>query len=293
MNRRYFQFAIALLWLAIPLVALEYWRVWDQLPGYMATHFNAAGQANGWMPRGVAFKFGLGVMAFLLAIFTPLLWFMSRRKADLSSWAMLGFCAIVLAFMVAGNQAILSHSLRGTPVRPDSMLIILPVAVILLIALFLGTKRDHPLPPSDLIAEETHSGRGWSLLLIPALIGPAIAAALVPVMALRLSMAVIGLIGIAATAMAWSGFQYRFLRHGVEIRTLGFRLRSIPRQQILGYDVESWGALRGYGIRGVGDCRAYVWGNKVVHIKTSNGEVFLGHSDPQRIVRDLDQVMSH
>jgi hypothetical protein len=35
-----------------------------------------------------------------------------------------------------------------------------------------------------------------------------------------------------------------------------------------------------------------VWGNKVVHIKTSNGEVFLGHSDPQRIVRDLDRVMS-
>ncbi len=292
MNRRVFQFAIALLWLAIPLVALEYRRVWDQLPASMATHFNAAGQANGWMPRDIALKFGLGIMAFLLAIFTPLLWFMSRRKADISSWAMLGFCGVILGFMVAGNQAILNHSLQGTPVRPDAMLIVLPVAVVLLIAIFLGVKREHPLPPSELLAEETHSGRAWSLLLVPGLIGPAIAAALVPVTALRLSMATIGLIGIAATAMAWSGFQYRFLRHGVEIRTLGFRLRSIPRQQILGYDVESWGALRGYGIRGVGDCRAYVWGNKVVHIKTSNGEVFLGHNDPQRIVRDLDQVMS-
>ena len=292
MNRRYFQFAIALLWLAVPLVALEYGRVWDQLPAHMATHFNAAGQANGWMPRDVALKFGLGVMAFLLAVFTPLLWFMSRRNVDLSSWAMLGFCAVVLGFMVAGNQAILNHSLQGTPVRPDSMLIVLPVAAALLIAIFLGTKRDRPLPPSELLAEETHSGRGWSLLLVPALIGPAIAAALVPVTALRFSMAIIGLIGIAATAMAWSGFQYRFLRHGIEIRTLGFRLRSIPRQQILGYDVESWGALRGYGIRGVGNCRAYVWGNQVVHIKTSKGEVFMGHSDPQRIVHDLDRVMS-
>jgi len=290
MNRRFLQFAIALLWLAIPVVAFEYWSVWDQLPAQMATHFNAAGQANGWMSREVALEFGLGIMVFLLAIFTPLLWYMTRRTVDPSSWAMFGFCAIVLGFMVTGNQAILNHSLQGTPVRPDAMLIALPVAVVLLIAIFLGAKRDHPLPPSELIAEETHSGRGWSLLLVPALIGPAIAAALVPVTALRLSMAVIALIGIAATAMAWSGFQYRFLRHGVEVRTLGFRLRSIPRQQILSYDIESWGALRGYGIRGVGDCRAYVWGNKVVHIKTSNGEVFLGHSDPDKIVHDLDLV---
>jgi hypothetical protein len=28
----------------------------------------------------------------------------------------------------------------------------------------------------------------------------------------------------------------------------------------------------------------------VVHIRTSNGEIFLGHSDPERIVRDLDMV---
>jgi hypothetical protein len=50
--------------------------------------------------------------------------------------------------------------------------------------------------------------------------------------------------------------------------------------------------LRGYGIRGVGNSRAYVLGNKVVHIRTSNGDIFLGHSDPERIVHDLDRVMS-
>jgi hypothetical protein len=90
--------------------------------------------------------------------------------------------------------------------------------------------------------------------------------------------------------MAWSGFQYRFLRHGVEIRMLGFRLRSIPKQSIVSYAIEPWTLIRGYGIRGIGSTRAYVWCNKVVHIKTSNGEVFLGHSDPERIVRDLDLV---
>ncbi len=48
--------------------------------------------------------------------------------------------------------------------------------------------------------------------------------------------------------------------------------------------------MGGYGIRGIGDRRAYVWGNRGVRIKTSEGEVFLGHSEPEKIVRDLDLI---
>lgn len=146
---------------------------------------------------------------------------------------------------------------------------------------------------TDLLVEETHSGRGVALFIFLAMAVLAIAASVLPAPGLRLSLGLVGLIGLATIAAAWSGFQYRFLRHGLEIRALGFRLRSIPRQQIQSYAVESWSALRGYGIRGVGNSRAYVWGNKVVHIKTLNGDIFLGHNDPQRIVRDLDRVMSH
>jgi hypothetical protein len=141
-----------------------------------------------------------------------------------------------------------------------------------------------------ILAEETHSGRLWSLIIVAAMLGPAISVALVPSVPARFALGVVGLIGIGALAMAWSGFQYRFLPDRVEIRTAGFRLRSIPRQAILSYSIEPWTFIRGYGIRGVGRTRAYVWGNKVVHIKTTNGEVFLGHSDPERIVRDLDRV---
>ena len=132
-----------------------------------------------------------------------------------------------------------------------------------------------------------------ALLVLPAMLGPALAASVVPTPALRVSLGLVALVGFAATIMAWSGFQYRFLRHGLEIRTLGFRLRSIPRMQIQSYAAESWNAFRGYGIRGFGNCHSYVWGNKVVHIKTLNGDIFLGHHDPARIVRDLDRVMSH
>ena len=143
---------------------------------------------------------------------------------------------------------------------------------------------------SEVLAEETHAGRIWSLLILPAIIGPAISVALYPTGPARLAVAVVGVIGAGALAMVLSGFQYRFLMHGVEIRTVGIRLRSIPKMAILSYSIEPWSMARGYGIRAAGSTRAYVWGNKVVHLKTTNGDVFLGHSDPERIVRILDQM---
>jgi hypothetical protein len=146
---------------------------------------------------------------------------------------------------------------------------------------------------SEVLVEETHSGRVWSLVILIALIGPLIGVAFVPSTAGHWGLALVGMLAIGIFAMAWSGFQYRFLRHGVEIRMLGFRLRSIPKQSIVSYSIEPWTFIRGYGIRGIGSSRAYVWCNKVVHIKTSNGDIFLGHKDPERIVRDLDRVMGH
>jgi hypothetical protein len=143
---------------------------------------------------------------------------------------------------------------------------------------------------SEVLAQESHSGRIWSLLIVPTILAPAISVLLYPAASARGALLVIGAIGVGVLLMTWGGFQYRFLRDGVEIRMLGFRLRSIPRQAIVSYSAEPWTFLRGYGIRGIGSTRAYVWGNKVVHIRMSNGEVFLGHRDPEQIIRDLDMV---
>ena len=142
----------------------------------------------------------------------------------------------------------------------------------------------------DVLAVETHSGRAWSLVILPAVIGPVVATVLNPSAPARMAVVVVSVIAVVTIAMTWGGFEYRFLVHGVEVRMLGLRLRSIPRSTILGYAVEPWSLLRGYGIRAAGGMRAYVWCNKVVHIRTSNGEVYLGHSDPERILRDLDMV---
>ncbi len=142
----------------------------------------------------------------------------------------------------------------------------------------------------DVLAEETHSGRAWILLILPAMIGPVTALWLSHAKVVIWPAILVTLIAVAVSAMTLSGFQYRFLRHGVEVRMLGFRLRSIPKQSIVSYSIEPWSLVRGYGIRGIGGTRAFVWCNKVVHIKTTNGDTYLGHSDPERIMRDLDMV---
>jgi len=149
-----------------------------------------------------------------------------------------------------------------------------------------------PNTQSDVLAVETHAGRLWGVVILLAVLGPAISVALYPTTPARFALILVGIVGIFVFAMAWSGFQYRFLQHGLEVRMLGFRMRTIPRSTIVSYAIEPWAFIRGYGIRGIGRSRAYVWCNKVVHITTSNGEIYLGHDDPERIVRDLDQLMA-
>src|SRR5436305_5666107 len=110
MNRRTFQFAISLLWLALPVVGLQYWRVWDELPARMATHFNATGQPNGWMSRAGSLEFGLGITAFLLVVFTIILVTMSLRQVEKFAWAFFLFCAVVMGIVVAGNQKVIAYN---------------------------------------------------------------------------------------------------------------------------------------------------------------------------------------
>lgn len=292
MNRT-FKTLIWLMWLALPLTALRYWMVWDRLPLRMATHFNAAGQANGWMTREVSLEFALGITLFLLAIFTGISYMAIRQQVpDRASWAMLGFFYLVVAFMFHVNNSLLAYNLYGKPVEMAPFLIAVPVVVMLFIAVYLGSKRGTAFPEGQMIAEEVHSSWLWALVFLVPLGIEAFLFRTIPVPAVRAGTGLVGLLMLVCAVFAWKGFEYRFSRNGVEIRTLGFRLRSIPTHEIREYGIEPWSVLRGYGIRGVGRCRAYVWGNRVVHIKTRNGDVFLGHSDPERIIRDLDAVRS-
>jgi hypothetical protein len=290
MNRTLYRAFALLLWLALPLAALEYWQVWDKLPARMATHFNFANQPNGWMTPGESLRFILVMMAAMLGLFSVLSWIASRKSVNAGSWALLGLFYVSMATLAAVNQAVLSFNVNGKPLNLGPWLAAVPVAVVVFVVAFLLSQRGQAFPRSEVLAEEVHSGRLWAAVLAVPVVGVLALATQVPSRSAQAGLGLVALVLLGAAALAWTGFHYVFTRSGVEVRSLGFRLRSIPALQIKEYKAESWNPVGGYGIRGVGSKRAYVWGNKVVHILTTNGEVFLGHSDPERIVRDLDLV---
>jgi hypothetical protein len=291
MNRKVFQALTWLMWLAMPITAFRFWLAWHRLPLRMATHFNPNGQPNGWMPRDTALYFALGVTAFVVVVFTVISYVAHKTHApDLLSWSLLGFFYLIIGFVYAGNSGVVQYNLDGQRVEIDFWTVLVPVATIALVAILLGTKRGASLPFADVIAEESHGSRAWSLLFIALLLAQFAAAVLIPAPPVRIASAILCVLFAVIAVHVWTGFQYFFSSAGVEVRTLGFRLRSIPREDIRQYAVESWNPLRGYGIRGIGNRRAYVWGNQGVRIETTNGEVFLGHSEPDRVVRDLDSI---
>jgi Protein of unknown function (DUF1648) len=292
MNRKLFIVLTALMWIAIPVTALRYWQVWDALPASMATHFAADGHPNGWMPRETALYYALGVTAFMLMVFTAIAVVVLRQKAKLDkvSFVLLGLFYVVVAFVFYVNNAIINHNLNGQPVAVSPMLLGLPLAIVLFTWIYIRAQRGPALPESQTLAEESHGSHTFAgVFLVIALFQFSIAI-VIPQTSVRVAMVLVGALMLLIAVHAWSGFRYRFTPSGLEISTLGFRLRSITRDQIARYGIEQWTVLRGYGIRGVGNTRAYVWGNQVVHITTLEGEVFLGHNDPARIVRDLDMI---
>ena len=292
MNRTLYRAFALLLWLALPVVALEYWQVWDQLPARMATHFNFANQPTGWMTPGESLRFILVMIGLMLAVFSVLAWIASRKSVNAVSWALLGLFYVSTATLVAVNQAMLSFNVDGTPMNLGPWLVAVPVAVVVFLGVFLVSQRGQAFSRSEVLAEEVHRGKAWAVVLALPVVGVLALATQVPSRSAQAGLGLVALALLGAAALAWTGFHYVFTRSGVEVRSLGFRLRSIPAEQIKEYGAQGWNAIGGYGIRGVGSTRAYVWGNKVVHIQTTNGEVYLGHSDPERIVRDLDLVKS-
>jgi uncharacterized membrane protein YiaA len=213
-----------------------------------------------------------------------------QRQVDASSWAILGFFYLVVGFVYTINSWVVTYNLGGGSLNIGPLMIVLPVAILALMAVLLSAKRGEPLPASAPIAEEVHASPLLGALLMVGIVPLSLAAVPAHAASFHVFAGLIGALLVVSGVSAWSGFHYAFLGSGLEISTLGFRLRSIPVEQVEKYSVQPWSFWRGYGIRGVGNCRAYVWGNSGVRIDTRQGEVFLGHSDPQRLVRDLDMI---
>ncbi len=291
MTRSAYKTLAALLWFAPVATCVRYWQLWDRLPLRMATHFNAAGQANGWMTREVSLYWSAGFLAFLAAVFFVILLVMDGRyPVAKTSWALLGFFHVEVWMFVYLQNSLLEYNLNRTPIAFPLVPVVSVAGAIVIAVVAISEKRGTALSRTEVLAEEVHSGKPWALVfIVPSIVMIPVALA-IPERTARAAMIAVALITLAAFAMAWDGFHYYFSPHGVEIRTLGFRLKSIPLLQIKNYGIESWNPLRGYGIRGVGNGKAYVWGKTGVRVETFDGEIFLGHSDPKRIVHDLNVI---
>ncbi|HTC48918.1 MAG TPA: DUF1648 domain-containing protein [Candidatus Aquilonibacter sp.] len=294
MSRTWYKILTALLWLAPTAIGLRYWQVWDRLSLRVASHFDAAGHANGWMTRNVSLYYTVGFMGCLAAVFTVVLYVVQKKYALAKlSWALLVFLNVEIWTVAYAMNSILDFNLSGTPITIAPLPIVTGVGTLMIVIVALGEKRGTALASTEVLAEEVHSGKAWGAIFIAPLVVLGAISLLIPNAVARLTVGVVGVIMIAAFAMAWDGFHYYFTRHGVEIRTLGFRLKSIPLLQIKNYEIQSWSPIRGYGIRGVGNHKAYVWGKSGVRVEMYDGEVFLGHNDPQRIVHDLNVIKQY
>jgi|ERR1700733_9134297 len=114
MKKDWYTLATWLTWLALPITALNYWRVWDQLPMRMAVHFDANWQPNGWTSREGALYFGLAVLAFLLVLFTVASYAVRANKPS-SAWPMMVVFYLVLTAVCVVNNWIAQRNLNQRP----------------------------------------------------------------------------------------------------------------------------------------------------------------------------------
>jgi uncharacterized membrane protein len=120
MTRGWYKTLVLLMWLTLPINALNYWRVWDQLPARMAVHFDTNWRPNGYTSKEGAAKLGLGIMATMLAICTVAM-LISHALKPSSSWPVLIISWVVLGFIWYGNSSIIEFNLRARTVHSELM----------------------------------------------------------------------------------------------------------------------------------------------------------------------------
>jgi Protein of unknown function (DUF1648). len=106
--------AVGLMWAALLTSAWDYWHAWDRLPARMAVHFDANWQPNGYTSREGALMLGLGIMSFMLVIFT-LTTLIVRALKPAAAWPILAVSYLVLSFCWYGNYSIVQFNLNAQP----------------------------------------------------------------------------------------------------------------------------------------------------------------------------------
>ena len=120
MNGRWYKMLVALMWLALPITALNYWRNWDRLPMRMAVHFDANWQPNGYTSREGALELGLGIMVFMLIVSTVGS-LTSHALKPAAAWPLLLVFYVTIGFVWFGNHSIIAWNLNPPPAHSELM----------------------------------------------------------------------------------------------------------------------------------------------------------------------------
>jgi hypothetical protein len=118
MKRDFYKPLLWLMWLVLPVTALNYWRAWDHLPLRMAVHFDANWQPNGYTSREGAVMLGLGIMAVMLILFT-VAGLIAHDMKPAAAWPMLLVFYVVLGFLWFGNHSIVEWNLNPPPAHSE------------------------------------------------------------------------------------------------------------------------------------------------------------------------------
>jgi len=110
MKSTWLKAGVLLMWLALPISSWEYRSAWEQLPARMAVHFDANWRPNGYTSRQGALELGLGILAFMLVIFTVSTLTIHALKPS-AAWAALLIAYVAIGFCWYGNHAIVKFNL--------------------------------------------------------------------------------------------------------------------------------------------------------------------------------------
>jgi uncharacterized membrane protein len=84
------------LWLALPLTALNYRLCWSRLPARIAMHYDASGRPDSWASPDGARTFSLGFLAAVLVVVTAVGYLVAYQRPDRAK------PALVLLYLVVG-----------------------------------------------------------------------------------------------------------------------------------------------------------------------------------------------
>ena len=120
MNRIAYKTLVGLMWLALPVTTLDYWRNWDRLPVRMAVHFDANWQPNGYTSREGALDLGLGIMVFMLVVSTVGL-LIAHALKPAAAWPLLMVFYVTIGFVWFGNRSIIKWNPNPPPAHSELM----------------------------------------------------------------------------------------------------------------------------------------------------------------------------